>query len=376
MKAGTSGGFRARVLADGVPVVEVIADCDIASPIVTTFLGASAYGMVIEAAEGGALVVRLVFSLPVEAGISLSVGPGACAPGQDVVVFGAAVIPWPYPNTEWLPQSKPIRFTEFGCPAIDKGTNEPNTFLDPKSAESRVPQFSTGRRDDVIQAQYLRAVLDYWSDPGLNPVSHAYGGPMVDVARAHAWAWDARPWPAFPNDIERWSDGANWQKGHWLTGRLDAAPLDLVVAEICERAGLRDYDVSRLHGLVRGYVTAQTDTARAALQPLMIAHGFGAVEKNGRLEFAPLPRKPQAEVSDALTALDESDRGGISHVRAAEAETLGRLRVSYTDGEASYDDRVAETVLPGEQSRSRDGYRAADGADPVRGVGDRRASSC
>jgi hypothetical protein len=239
---------------------------------------------------------------------------------------------------------------EFGCPAIDKGTNEPNTFLDPKSTESRMPRFSTGRRDDVIQAQYLRAVLDYWSDPGLNPISDVYGGPMIDVERAHAWAWDARPWPAFPNDIERWSDGANWQKGHWLTGRLDAAPLDLVVAEICERAGLRDYDVSRLHGLVRGYVTAQTDTARAALQPLMIAHGFGAVEKEGRLEFAPLPRKPQAAVSVALTALDEGGGGGISHARAAESETLGRLRIGYTDGEANYDDRVAETVLPGDPS--------------------------
>jgi hypothetical protein len=67
---------------------------------------------------------------------------------------------------------------------------------------------------------------------------------MIDVARAHAWAWDARPWPAFPHDLERWSDGANWQKGHWLTGRLDAVPLDLVVAEICETAGLVHYDVS------------------------------------------------------------------------------------------------------------------------------------
>jgi len=350
LKPGTSGGFRARILADGVPVVEVISDGDVASPVATSFLGASTSGMAVEAAVGGAVVFRLVVTLPVPAGVSLYVGPGACAPGEDVIVFGAAVIPWPYPDTGWQPQSKPIRFTEFGCPAIDKGANEPNTFLDPKSAESRVPWFSTSRRDDVIQAQYLRAVLDYWSDPGLNPVSDVFGGPMVDVARAHAWAWDARPWPAFPNDIERWSDGANWQKGHWLTGRLDAAPLDLVVAEICERAGLRHYDVSRLHGLVRGYVVAQTDTARAALQPLMIAHGFGAVEKDGCLEFAPLPRKPQAEISDALTALDEGGSGGISHARAAEAETLGRLRIGYTDGEASYDDRVAETVLPGEQS--------------------------
>jgi hypothetical protein len=89
----------------------------------------------------------------------------------------------------------------------------------------------------VIQAQYLRAVLHHWSDPATNPVSDVYGGRMIDVSRAHAWAWDARPWPAFPHDLKRWSDGANWQKGHWLTGRLDAVPLDLVVAEICETRG-------------------------------------------------------------------------------------------------------------------------------------------
>ena len=28
--------------------------------------------------------------------------------------------------TAWVPQSKPIRFTELGCPAIDRGTNQPN----------------------------------------------------------------------------------------------------------------------------------------------------------------------------------------------------------------------------------------------------------
>jgi hypothetical protein len=116
-------------------------------------------------------------SLPVPAGVTVAVGPGACSSGRDVFVFGAALIPWPYPETGWQPQSKPIRFTEFGCPAIDKGSNQPNTFLDPKSAESRVPHFSTGRRDDVMQAQYLRAVLDYWSDPATNPVSEVYGGP-------------------------------------------------------------------------------------------------------------------------------------------------------------------------------------------------------
>jgi len=54
-------------------------------------------------------------------------------------------------STPWVPQSKPIRFTELGCPAIDRGTNQPNVFFDPKSSESFVPYFSRGWRDDAIQ---------------------------------------------------------------------------------------------------------------------------------------------------------------------------------------------------------------------------------
>ena len=34
----------------------------------------------------------------------------------------------------------PIWFTELGCAAIDKGTNQPNKFLDPKSSESQLPE--------------------------------------------------------------------------------------------------------------------------------------------------------------------------------------------------------------------------------------------
>ena len=33
---------------------------------------------------------------------------------------------------------------------------------------------------------------------GEQPASDVYGGRMVDMARAHVWAWDARPWPDFP----------------------------------------------------------------------------------------------------------------------------------------------------------------------------------
>ena len=39
----------------------------------------------------------------------------------------------------------------------------------------------------------------HWGQAEANPVSPVYGGPMVDMGNAYAWAWDARPYPIFPN---------------------------------------------------------------------------------------------------------------------------------------------------------------------------------
>ena len=122
--------------------------------------------------------------------------------------------------TDWVPASKPIWFTELGCPAVDKGTNQPNVFHDPKSSESFLPYHSDGSRDDLIQHRYLQAVFAHWARVENNPLSPVYGGPMVDMSRAHVWAWDARPWPDFPDRLETWIDGDNYQRGHWLNGRM------------------------------------------------------------------------------------------------------------------------------------------------------------
>ncbi|MEO1105615.1 MAG: glycoside hydrolase TIM-barrel-like domain-containing protein, partial [Pseudomonadota bacterium] len=40
--------------------------------------------------------------------------------------------------TAWVPRSKPVWFTEVGCPAVDRGSNQPNVFYDPKSSESKL----------------------------------------------------------------------------------------------------------------------------------------------------------------------------------------------------------------------------------------------
>ncbi len=188
-------------------------------------------------------------------------------------------------KSDWVPASKPIWFTEYGCAAVDKGTNQPNKFLDPKSSELSLPNYSDGRRDELIQMQYLRAMIEYWDEPHNNPVSETYGGSMVDMMRAHVWAWDARPFPFFPQSTKVWSDGGNYYRGHWINGRTASRSLADVTEEICSRSDLTSVDTSRLFGYLRGYSVAEIRDARSALQPLMLAYGFEAIERDGALLF-------------------------------------------------------------------------------------------
>ena len=91
-------------------------------------------------------------------------------------------------TTAWVPQSKPIWLTEIGVPAVDKGTNGPNVFPDPKSSEFRLPPFSRGVRDDLMQARGLEAILSRFDPalsgfrPAYNPVSAVDGRRMIDPA--------------------------------------------------------------------------------------------------------------------------------------------------------------------------------------------------
>lgn len=247
----------------------------------------------------------------------------------------------------WQPRSKPVWFTEMGCAAIDKGTNEPNRFLDPKSSESVLPRFSDGRRDDLIQLQYIRAMHRHFADPANNPVSDEYGAPMVDMTRAHVWAWDARPFPEFPGRSDLWSDGGNYARGHWLNGRTTSRPLDSVVREICAGAGVTAVDTAALHGLVRGYRAEDTDTARVMLQPLMVAHGFDVAEREGVLRFASRTGRVTATLSADRLARD-GDEGGLQRIRAPQAELAGRVRLAHLEAEGDYAARIAEAVMPDE----------------------------
>ena len=157
--------------------------------------------------------------------------------------------------TGWVPGSKPIRLSEIGFPAVDRGGNSPNLFYDPKSSESAFPPFSNGERDDLLQRAALDVALSYW-------------GQQPAIEAALVWCWDARPWPVFPIREDIWSDGANWAFGHWLNGRAGLSELGGVLENICARAGA-SVDARAVPGIVDGFSLSGVSSLRAALQPLV-----------------------------------------------------------------------------------------------------------
>src|SRR6056297_1482667 len=257
----------------------------------------------------------------------------------------------PEPTT-WIPQSKPIRFTEYGCAAVDKGTNEPNKFLDPKSSESRLPRHSTGQRDELMQLQYLRAMAGYWGDPARNPESEEFEGRMIDMDHAYVWAWDARPYPYFPATTDLWSDGGNYARGHWISGRVSGRRLADVIAEITGRAGLDAPETGSASGFVRGYLVDQVSEARSALQPLMLAHGVDAIERGGVLHFR--RRDGQADhVVDLARVVRDPELGGvIEEARGSDLELAGRVRLRFLEAGGDFEAISEEAILPGDATHA------------------------
>ncbi|MBJ2150909.1 glycoside hydrolase/phage tail family protein [Paracoccus sp. IB05] len=250
--------------------------------------------------------------------------------------------------TAWEPQSKPILFTEYGCAAVDKGTNQPNKFLDLMSSESALPRASNGARDDLIQMQYLRAMNSYWRDPEMNPQSSRYDGRMIDMSRAHVWAWDARPFPEFPGRVDKWTDGPAYLRGHWLNGRATGQPLAAVIREICGSHGIAMAETATAQAVVRGYLVDQVQSGRASLQPLLQTFGVDAYDLDGKLVFQRRLPGIDHRLASELYAVDELE-GQAEVTRAPEVETGESIRLGFIDAEAGYEARMAETRHPADR---------------------------
>ncbi|KAF0227837.1 MAG: protein transfer agent (GTA) orfg15 like [Beijerinckiaceae bacterium] len=251
---------------------------------------------------------------------------------------------------------KPILLTEIGCPAVDKGSNQPNVFPDPKSIENALPYFSSGGRDDLVQWRVLEAYLSRF-DPGHpafqdadNPTSSHYAGRMIDPSFIAPWAYDARPFPVFPRQRSLWSDGDNWLRGHWLNGRIEAIPVERLIGMIAEDFGLPAPEAADVDAAVEGYVVDRPMSARAAIEPVAATFGLTATAPGDAIMIRGRPARSAAILSEA-DLVPAKDGTLIEVTRQQESELPRRISLGFVDGDNDFRQgvAVAETGIASSQ---------------------------
>lgn len=241
--------------------------------------------------------------------------------------------------TAWVPGSKPVWFTELGCPAVNLGSNQPNVFVSRLSSESAVPWFSDGSRDDFMQRQFLRAALEWWRDNGAGVVS------LEDV---QIWCWDARPWPEFPQRSGTWADGPDWTLGHWLNGRAGAAPAaEAVERRLVERHGLTpaDFDLTACYGQADGYASDAPVSFRNWFSAFEIGLGLQAFERGGGLTIEHRAAALTAAKVTVDDMVDVEDGSPFAAVRSAIEDVTASAIFRFKDGSDDYEVTAVRAVI-------------------------------
>ena len=96
----------------------------------------------------------------------------------------------------------------------------------------------------------------------------------------------------------------------------------------------------------------QVEEARASLQPLMLANGFDAVERDGKLVFLMRDGRQDHALEVSAVALSEELDADVERLRASDAELMGRVRLRFIQSGADFETVAEEAVLPDEASQA------------------------
>ena len=108
--------------------------------------GLGAHGESAGRRPAGAEPQRL-FRRPAASRAASSFDGGGGTPHQAIYDTGSGWVPQG-PTTQWTAQMKPIIFAEYGFATVDRCTNQPNVFFEPKSTESETPFWSVWNSSD------------------------------------------------------------------------------------------------------------------------------------------------------------------------------------------------------------------------------------
>lgn len=205
-------------------------------------------------------------------------------------------------QTDWVPQSKKIWFTEYGFPAVDGALNQPNVFYNPEASDGGLPYHSKGYTDFLAQRLGIEATEEFWLDSEV-------------VENKFLWAFDARPYPYWPELKEVWADGNVWAKGHWVNGKLGSAFVDDAITEIANRCGIASekLETNNARQVLDGFVINNSNSAEKLIEYLQAAFLIDRIETSSKIKF-------QIKGKEKLIELSESD--------FAEMENFSEYKIS------------------------------------------------
>ncbi|PIR33973.1 MAG: hypothetical protein COV36_01780 [Alphaproteobacteria bacterium CG11_big_fil_rev_8_21_14_0_20_44_7] len=247
--------------------------------------------------------------------------------------------------TDWVAESKPIWFMEFGFPSVDAAANQPNVFYNPESSESGFPYHSRSRVDFRAQRTAIEGTLDVWEDSAM-------------VEKAFLWTWDARPYPYYPDLRNVWSDGELWLYGHWVNGKLGLSLVSSIIEELAGRVGLAadDMDVDNVQHLLDGYVISSRISVRQALEQLQSAYFFDVAENDGKLEFITRGKEAIATIDEnELIAINNTPLEVVKISRKQELDLPESVEVTYLDRILDYQTGTQRAGREITASRQKDG---------------------
>lgn len=237
-------------------------------------------------------------------------------------------------KTKWQPKMKKIWFTEYGFPSMNGCTNEPNVFVDKNSIESKYPRYSNGEVSFLAQRIAIEGTLRKWQNSEI-------------VEKMFLWAWDARPFPYFPNLCDMWADCHNWQTGHWIEGKISRLNVSDVLSDLLQKAGLKSdqFDTSDVKGLLSGYVINDQQPIRSMIKMLQSCYFFDVVERDSKLKFVQKGRGVTAEISDDEIVFNHGSKP-IQLVSASQLDLNNKVNVVYFNRNFGYPIDVKYAELP------------------------------
>ncbi|WP_353283390.1 glycoside hydrolase TIM-barrel-like domain-containing protein [Wolbachia endosymbiont (group A) of Pogonocherus hispidulus] len=237
-------------------------------------------------------------------------------------------------KTKWQPKMKKIWFTEYGFPSMNGCTNEPNVFVDKGSIESKYPRYSNGEVSFLSQKIAIEGTLKKWQSSEM-------------VEKMFLWAWDARPFPYFPNLCDVWADCHNWQTGHWIQGKLLQLNISDVLSDLLQKAGLKSdqFDTGGVKGLLSGYVINDQQPVRSIIKMLQSCYFFDVVEQDSKLKFIQKGRAVTTGIPIGEMVFNNSSKS-MQLVNISQLDLNNKVNVVYFNRNFGYPIDVKYAKLP------------------------------